>query len=567
MESPLSPGDVLALYPPHADTIPTLLASRASVLPEKMALEFESRHWTYAALEEVSTLLAQAAAQRGVNKGDRIAVISPNTDLSVIVFLAAAKLGALFVPLNPAATDEDLHYMLSHSGASVVVCQPELVERVRAVVERIDEAANSACAKTASTSEEARAAAGCVARVTRVIDMNELGLTSADTSTMCENVRRLVARRDEVPLPEVGPGDAVIVIYTSGTTGFPKGVVHTQSNYVLAGEAFVARLHLQPSERCLALLPFYHINALFYSLGGALAAGGTLITARAFSASRFWKLAADTRATQFNFLAAVGTILTKRARSEYDGTHQLRKMYGAPMTEEMLRVFNGEFNVPWMIEGYGMTEIPGAACNPFLGPQKFGSIGVAAVHPRYGADFSQLRVVDDAGRDVAVGEIGELVVKTPIAFREYLNDPEQTAAAFRDGWFLTGDLARKDADGYFYFVARKKDIIRRRGENISGAELDRVVGEHPGVLEAAAIAVPSELGEDDILIAVVPKPSVEVSVEEIIDWCRKHLSPMKVPRYVLFLDSLPHTPSHRVAKHRLKAQPDLLTRAVDTQRQ
>ena len=567
MESSLSPGDVLALYPPHADTIPTLLASRASVVPEKMALEFESRRWTYAALEEVSTLLAQAAAQRGVNKGDRIAVISANTDLSVIVFLAAAKLGALFVPLNPAATDEDLHYMLSHSGASVVVCQPELVERVRTVVERIDEAANSASAKTASTSEEARAAAGCVARVTRVIDMNELGLTSADTSSMCENVRRLVARRDEVPLPEVGPGDAVIVIYTSGTTGFPKGVVHTQSNYVLAGEAFVARLHLQPSERCLALLPFYHINALFYSLGGALAAGGTLVTARAFSASRFWKLAADTRATQFNFLAAVGTILIKRARSEYDGTHQLRKMYGAPMTEEMLRVFNGEFNVPWMIEGYGMTEIPGAACNPFLGPQKFGSIGVAAVHPRYGADFSQLRVVDDAGRDVAVGEIGELVVKTPIAFREYLNDPEQTAAAFRDGWFLTGDLARKDADGYFYFVARKKDIIRRRGENISGAELDRVVGEHPGVLEAAAIAVPSELGEDDILIAVVPKPSVEVSVEEIIDWCRKHLSPMKVPRYVLFLDSLPHTPSHRVAKHRLKAQPDLLTRAVDTQRQ
>ena len=567
MESALSPGEVLALYPPHADTIPTLLASRASVVPEKMALEFESRHWTYAALEEVSTLLAQAAAQRGVNKGDRIAVISANTDLSVIVFLAAAKLGALFVPLNPAATDEDLHYMLSHSGASVVVCQPELVERVRTVVERIDEAANSASAKTASTSEEARAAAGCVARVTRVIDMNELGLTSADTSSMCENVRRLVARRDEVPLPEVGPGDAVIVIYTSGTTGFPKGVVHTQSNYVLAGEAFVARLHLQPSERCLALLPFYHINALFYSLGGALAAGGTLVTARAFSASRFWKLAADTRATQFNFLAAVGTILTKRARSEYDATHQLRKMYGAPMTEEMLRVFNGEFNVPWMIEGYGMTEIPGAACNPFLGPQKFGSIGVAAVHPRYGADFSQLRVVDDAGQDVAVGEIGELVVKTPIAFREYLNDPEQTAAAFRDGWFLTGDLARKDADGYFYFVARKKDIIRRRGENISGAELDRVVGEHPGVLEAAAIAVPSELGEDDILIAVVPKPSVQVSVEEIIDWCAKHLAPMKVPRYVLFLDSLPHTPSHRVAKHRLKAQPDLMTRAVDTQRQ
>jgi carnitine-CoA ligase len=549
----MSPAAVLALYPPHQDTIPTLLASRASVVPGKFALEFESRQWTYSALDEVSTLLAQAAAQRGVNKGDRIAVVSVNTDLSVIVFLAAAKLGALFVPLNPAATDDDLHYMLSHSSASVVVCQPEHVERARSITERIDEA-------------QAQAAAGCTPRSTRVIDMNELGLTATDTSTLCESVKRLVARREEVALPEVGPDDAAIVIYTSGTTGFPKGVVHSQSNYVLAGEAFVARLHLQPSERCLALLPFFHINALFYSLGGAIACGGTLITARSFSASKFWKLAAETRATQFNFLAAVGTILIKRARSEYDPAHCLRKMYGAPMSEEMLRVFNTEFSVPYMIEGYGMSEIPGAACNPFLGPHKLGSIGLPAVHPRYGADFSQLRVVDDAGADVAVGETGELVVKTPIAFKEYLRDPEQTASSHRDGWFLTGDLAKYDADGYFYFVARKKDIIRRRGENISGAELDRVISEHPGVLEAAAIAVPSELGEDDILVAVVAKPSVTLEVADIMEWCRARLAPMKVPRYVLFTDSLPHTPSHRVAKHRLKAEPDLLARAVDTQR-
>jgi crotonobetaine/carnitine-CoA ligase len=557
----MSPGEVLASYPPHADTIPTLLASRASVVPDKFALEFECRRWTYTALDEVSTLLAQAAAQRGVNKGDRIAVVSVNTDLSVIVFLAAAKLGAMFVPLNPAATDEDLHYLLGHSGASIVVSQPDQVERVRSVVERIDEVAN------ACEDAEARAAAGCVPRTTRVIDMNELGLTAGDVPTMRESVRRLVARREEVTLSDVEPDDPVVVIYTSGTTGFPKGVVHSQRNYVLAGEAFVARLHLQPSERCLALLPFYHINALFYSLGGALAAGGTLITARAFSASRFWKLAAETRATQFNFLAAVGTILMKRSRSEYDGGHCIRKMYGAPMSEEMLRVFNTEFNVPYMIEGYGMSEIPGAACNPFLGAHKLGSVGLPAVHPRFGEDFSQLRVVDEAGVDVPVGETGELVVKTPILFKGYLNDPEQTAAAFRDGWFLTGDLARRDAEGYFYFVARKKDIIRRRGENISGAELDRVVSSHPSVLEAAAIGVPSELGEEEILVAVVPKPSMQVSVPEVLDWCRAHLSPMKVPRYVLFAESLPHTPSHRVAKHRLKAEPDLMARAVDTQRE
>ncbi len=171
----------------------------------------------------MSTLLAQAAAQRGVNKGDRIAVVSVNTDLSIIAFLAAAKAGAIFVPLNPAATDEDLHYMLSHSGASVVVSQPEQVERVRTVVERIDEAVNSACAKDASTSEEARAAAGCVPRTTRVIDMNELGLATADTASMCESVRRLVARRDEVSLPEIGRDDPVVRDLHLGYHGLPEG--------------------------------------------------------------------------------------------------------------------------------------------------------------------------------------------------------------------------------------------------------------------------------------------------------------------------------------------------------
>jgi len=530
---------------------PTLLASRASVLPDKVAVEFESRHWTYASLDEVSTLLAHAAVQRGVNKGDRIAVVSVNTDLSIIVFLAAAKAGAIFVPLNPAATDEDLHYMLSHSGASIVVCQAEQVERVRSVVERIDDAANTAFAKDASTSEEARAAAGCVPRTTRVIDMNELGLASADTVSMGESVRRLVARRDEVSLPEIGRDDPVVVIYTSGTTGFPKGVVHSQSNYVLAGEAFVARLHLQPSERCLALLPFYHINALFYSLGGALACGGTLITARSFSASRFWKLAAETGATQFNFLAAVGTILMKRVRSEYDPAHKLRKMYGAPMSGEMLKTFNEEFSVPWMIEGYGMSEIPGAACNPFLGPHKLGAIGLPAVHPRYGADFSQLRVVDDEGRDVAVGETGELVVKTPIIFREYLNDPEQTRAAFRDGWFLTGDLARKDDDGYFYFVARRDDIIKTRGEKVSPTEVENVLYRLDGVAHAAVFGVPDPLLGAAVKAVISLVDGAQLSDTDIRRHCARYLDDFMVPRTVEFRSALPRNEAGKIDKKRL----------------
>ena len=147
----------------------------------------------------------------------------------------------------------------------------------------------------------------------------------------------------------------------------------------------------------------------------------------------------------------------------------------------------------------------------------------------------------------------------------YFRDPEQTRAAFRDGWFLTGDLVRRDAEGCFHFVSRKKDIIRRRGENIAGAELDRVIGSHPAVHEAAAIPVPSELGEDEILVAVVLRPGQIASAEDIAQWCRERLAPMKVPRYVLFMDSLPHTPTHKVQKTALREDQTLKGRAIDLQ--
>ncbi|HEX6723420.1 MAG TPA: AMP-binding protein, partial [Burkholderiaceae bacterium] len=237
--------------------------------------------------------------------------------------------------------------------------------------------------------------------------------------------------------------------------------------------------------------------------------------------------------------------------------------YGAPFSAETYDVFQREFGVPTLIEGYGMSEIPGALNNPFDGPHKIGSMGKPSLHPDPAVQLAQLKVVDDDGRERPDGEVGELVVKTPLVMQGYYREPEQTRAAFRDGWFLTGDLARRDADGYFWFVARKKDIIRKRGENISGAELDRVVESHPQVLQAAAIPVPDALGEDEILIAVVPKPGARVTPREVADWCRQHLAAIKVPRYVLIVESLPLTPTHRVAKYQMRQDKSLRERATD----
>jgi crotonobetaine/carnitine-CoA ligase len=353
------------------------------------------------------------------------------------------------------------------------------------------------------------------------------------------------------------------MLYTSGTTGFPKGVMHSQRNFVLAGEAFVERMHLQPDDRLFVVLPLFHINALFYSLGGALAAGASLLLVPKFSASAFWRTAAEGGATECNIIGAIGNILTRRPRSEFVPGHRLRKIYGAGMSAETLDVFPREFGVPTLIEGYGLTEVPGVCNQPFTGPHKPGSIGCPARHPDHNRIFSDMRVLDDDGNAAPPGQTGEIAVRSPITMQGYYRDPEATTAAFRDGWFLTGDLGYRDADGYFFFVARKKDIIRCRGENVSGAEIDRVVGAHPKVLEAAAIAVPGELGDDDILVVAVPRPGQVLEPEEIANWCAEQLAPCKRPRFFAQLEALPHTPTHRVAKFKLKQDPKLRERAVE----
>ena len=219
--------------------------------------------------------------------------------------------------------------------------------------------------------------------------------------------------------------------------------------------------------------------------------------------------------------------------------------------------------MPHLIEGYGMSEIPGVFSNPFDGERRKGSMGKPSLHPDPAVDLAQVKIVDPDGSEVPAGVTGEIAVRTPTIMKGYYRDPEATAAAFRDGFFLTGDLGWADAQGYYWFVARKKDIIRRRGENISGAEIDRVVGDHPEVVEAAAIGVPAELGEDEVLLAVVKKPGSRLSEQELAAWCGARLAPFKLPRFVLFVDALPRTPTHRIAKFELRKDATLKQRAVD----
>ncbi len=281
--------------------------------------------------------------------------------------------------------------------------------------------------------------------------------------------------------------------------------MHSQQSFVLAGERHIERVHLQPCDRALCVLPLFHNNALFNITASTVAAGATLVLVPKFSASQFWRTVAEQGVTQVNVMAALSTILARRPRSEYVPGHPLRVVNGSGFTPETLAAFTREFHVPKVIEGLGMTEIPGAFSIPFDAPHRLACMGTAGLHPDHARPWTTARIVDDDGHDVPQGETGELLVRIPTVMQGYWRDPLQTAAAFRDGWFVTGDLVRRDAEGYYYHVGRKKDLIRRRGENISAAEIERILCEHPAVAEAAALPVAAEVGEEEIMAVIVPK--------------------------------------------------------------
>ena len=510
-----------------------MLAARVRRLPDHSFIEHDGQTLTYAQFAANVAKMAAMLWTRGVRAGERVALLSHNHPSIPLALFALARLGAVAVPINPDFLRDEVRYVLEHAEVSGVICAPDRL----ALFEEASEGLKRPPWKMVNRPSDA------------------VAVQDIDTAMRESEGVRFENGSD--------PERTCILIYSSGTTGFPKGVMHAQRTFALAGEGFVARMHLQPDDRLLCIMPMFHMNAIFYSLAGSLATGATLILLARFSASTFWRDVAQLRATEVNTVAAISNILMRRPRSEFVRDHQLRSIYGGPFSEEVYRVFKSEFGVHGLVEGYGMSEIPGVLSNPVDGPRP-GSVGLPCQHPNRDVTFAELRIIDDDGNEVPVDVPGNLLVKTLLVMQGYFRDPQLTAEAFKDGWFVTGDVLRRDADGFYWFVARSRDIIRRRGENVSGAEIDRIVNEHPDVLMSAAIAVPSPVGEDDILVAVVPREGQQVAPQEIRRWCESRLARVKVPRYVAVVAALPHNRSFRVEKFKLKARSEsLLASAVD----
>ncbi len=481
-------------------TLPVMLERAAELHGTRPLLRFGDAVWSYAEVRDGTTRLAGALANAGIGAGDRVVVVSENRPEVVRLWLACGWVGAILVPVNTALRGEGLHHVLASA-------QPRAVALESALRERVAEAGFDA---------------------TWVLDAGGL----PDES------------RPLAPHP-VGPGDTCAILYTSGTTGPSKGVLCPHAQWYWWGAKTGEVLSIDRNSVLYTNLPLFHTNAL-NAFCQALVAGATYVLGPRFSASSFWQRLAGAGATVTYLLGAMASILLRRPEGEHDRAHTVRVALAPATPSELHAPFRERFGVT-LIDAWGSTETNIVIANT-LADLRPGTLGRVL-------EGFEARVADVHDGGVPDGEPGELLVRhrEPWAFASgYDGLPEATAAAWRNLWFHTGDRVVRDPDGRFRFVDRLKDVIRRRGENISSFEVEQALLAHPDVAAAAVVPVPSELAEEEVLACVVVREGAEVDPLELIRFCESRLPYFAVPRYVDVLPELPATASGKVEKYVLR---------------
>lgn len=498
-----------------------LLEERTTSFPHRTFLVFEDHaeritEFTYGDFFELVERCAQGLSLAGVGQGDFVLVHLTNCPEFLVGLFAMAKLGAVMVPSNVANTTPEIQHLVKVARPVLAITEERYLSTVLEGVSLSDRPVMIVVARN---------------------DFNGAGTFAG-----------LLDAKGDSPRPRVSSDDLFELIFTSGTASKPKAVMLTHANCLQAGLHSVNCLWLDEGERCLTALPLFHVNAQAMSLFAALTVGGALVLIEEFRASKFWLQVRRHAATQTCLVAMQLRTILAQPPNPGDGDHRVRRLfYAINVSDAEKASFEERFNVT-LINGYGCSEVMTLlACSPVLGSRRWPSIGRPAVGRR-------ILLITEDGREAAAGEVGEVVVEgTPgrDIMLGYYGDRDETQRALRNGRFYTGDSAHADDAGFLYFVDRKKNMIKRAGENVAAAEVEAVIVEHPAVLDACVIGVPDAIRDEAVVAVIVAERLSMPTSDEIIEYCTARLSKFKVPSFVFFVDELPKTSVGKIQRDQI----------------
>ena len=501
-----------------ARSLRELLEQRVTAAPAKTFLfsTADGRRFSYTEFDGAVNRAANLLASHGVTKGDAVSLLLPNSAEYLIAYFACWKLGALAGPINSLLKTQELAFVMQNSEACALLVHSQFQAGIEVIK-------------------------GELPALRAVINFDD---EAAATEGFSGDANRL-------PPTPLERDDEAIIIYTSGTTGKPKGCLLTHGNVIANARQISQWLGFTENDRLLSIMPLFHMNAVSVTTMAALYAGGSTVVSPRFSASRFWKIISDYQITSFGSVATMlSMLLTTYPEGVPEGltTNQLRfAMCGsAPVPAEVLKRFEETFHC-LVVEGYGLSE---STCRSTFNPpnrqRRAGSCGMPI--------GNEMKVVDGDDNEVGDGQLGEIVLRGENILKGYFKNPEATQIAFRHGWFYTGDIGYRDADGFYYIADRKSDMIIRGGENIYPREIDELLYQHDAVAAAATIGVPDPLYGEEVAAFVVLKEGAQVGEDELINFCRESLADYKCPKSIRFVREIPKGPTGKLLKRELARQ-------------
>lgn len=513
-------------YVERENTLGAAVARAARCYGDNVFISGPDGDVTFHRMDRRMSEIAAGLRELGVENGDAIAVMMNNTSEYVAAWFGISAVGGVEVSLNTAFKGSMLSYVITQSDSKVVLCSPDYLDQVLCVLGPGDDVRHVVVFGGDVETDHA---------VEGVCVMSDSELTS---KSGCPD-----------PSSPVLPIDVAQLSYTSGTTGRSKGVMVPHNRILQTAADMVELRRITKDDVLYTCLPLFHGNAKYLTVMPALITGARVALERRFSASSFWTEIRESGATQFNYLGMMIAVLNKQPVSDMDRDHTAQVGWGAGAPRDITSEFERRFGVT-LLEGYGLTEGGIPLSNQF-NERRIGSCGKPL--PGY-----QVKLVDEWDNEVPTGEVGEIVISPNRPYTSmlgYYNMPEATISVFRNLVLHTGDLARLDEDGFFHFIDRSKDAIRRRGENISSQEIEAIAEQHPAILESAAFPIPSDVTEDDVMLVAQVAPDAQLEPQELAEFCVQNMPYFWVPRYIdLRTEDLPRTPTNKVEKYKLRSE-------------